>query len=190
LPRRGHLKPEKLVALNAALKDADPMVSSAIKLLLFTGCRVSEVVNLDWNHVDTKAGIFTLDDAKAGPRDVQLSAPALAVLSGLGTSEGRVFGDLNYNALDKAWRRIRANAGLDDARLHDLRHTVGTLAGATGANAFQIRDMLGHKTLAMSNRYVEANPVKTLTEKVSRQVAAAFTGKEADIIDHPKAGRR
>ena len=55
---------------------------------------------------------------------------------------------------------IRDRAGLTDVRLHDLRHTTGTYAGAAGLNAFIVRDLLGHKTLAMTGRYVTATPTR------------------------------
>jgi integrase len=56
--------------------------------------------------------------------------------------------------LEKVWGRIRTAAQLSDVRLHDLRHTVGTYAGQSGANAFLVRDLLRHKNLAMTGRYV------------------------------------
>jgi integrase len=191
--RNRYLKDEELAALGNALKRCDPMVAGAIKLLLYTGCRVSELLGLTWDRIDTKTGTAQLEDAKAGPRDVQLSPQALIVLSELGTSEGPIFGSLTYSSLDKQWRRLRQGAGLGDARLHDLRHTTGTLAGMSGANSFIVRDLLGHKTLAMTDRYVgkDANPVKQMNDRVSSQIAAAFKGEKAEVVDHPnKAGRR
>jgi integrase len=190
--RDRHLNDDELAALGKVLKRSDPIVAAAIRLLSFTGCRVSEILGLTWERIDTKAGIAKLEDAKAGARDVQLSAPALVVLSELPTSEGLILGDLTYTNLDSAWRRIRDDAGLKGARLHDLRHTAGTRAGASGANAFVIRDYLGHKNLSMTDRYVgkNANPVKQVSEKVSSQIAAAFKGEKADVNEHPKSRRQ
>jgi integrase len=110
------------------------------------------------------------------------------VLSELGTDEGPILGELTYDKLDKAWRRIRKDVGLEGARIHDLRHTVGTYAGQSGTNAFVVRDLLGHKTLAMTDRYVGqyTDPVKVASEAVSNQIAAALRGKKAKVIDHPK----
>jgi integrase len=186
--RTRYLKPDELTVLSGALDGADPMVAGAIKLLLFSGCRVSELLGLTWENIDTKAGTAKLEDAKAGPRPVQLSTEALTVLSELGTDEGPIFGELTYDKLDKAWRRIRKDVGLEGARIHDLRHTVGTYAGQSGTNAFVVRDLLGHKTLAMTDRYVGqyADPVKVASEAVSNQIAAALRGKKAKVIDHPK----
>jgi integrase len=59
---------------------------------------------------------------------------------------------LSKTAIENAWQRIRASAKLSDVRLHDLRHTVGTYAGQSGANAFLIRDLLRHKDLSIEPR--------------------------------------
>lgn len=76
--------------------------------------------------------------------------------------------------MERAWRRIRDNAGLNDARIHDLRHTVATMAAASGLNAFAVRDLLGHKTLAMANRYVKrvTDPLQEAADGVAGRVAA------------------
>jgi integrase len=201
--RKRYLKHDELTALSKVLDDAKPMfnkagedvkpmVAAAIKLALYTGCRISEVLDLQWDNIDTRSGVATLEDAKAGARYVQLPTPALRVLAELGTSEGRVFGDLNYDAVEKRWRRIRKDAGFSDARIHDCRHTVGTYAGKSGTNAFIVKDLLGHKTLSMTDRYVGQydDPVKAASEAVSKQIAAAFKGRKAEVISHPKSGRR
>jgi len=69
----------------------------------------------------------------------------------------------------------RAGTGLD-LRPHDLRHTAGTFAAQAGANAFLVRDLLGHKTLAMTGRYVEraADPLRALADRVADRVTAAM----------------
>ena len=64
-----------------------------------------------------------------------------------------------------AWQRIAKAAGLEDIRIHDLRHTMGTYAGAAGFNAFLVKQLLGHKTLAMTDAYVgkHVDPLQELT---------------------------
>ena len=113
----------------------------------------------------------------------------MALLSGIEKVEGSpwVFhrrdrsGPLPDYTLKKVWRRIRKAAGIEDVRLHDLRHTVGTYAGQTGANAFLVRDKLGHKTIAMTSRYVnrDADPLRQLSDQVEGRIAAAMAGGEA-----------
>jgi integrase len=142
-----------------------PIIIHAIWLLALTGCRLNEILSLRWEFVDLAAGLLSLPDTKTGKHSHVLGAPALERLQHLPRTEDCTwvlpFGDgakpLPDYILQKAWQRIRKAAGLETVRLHDLRHTVGTYAGQTGANAFLIRDMLRHKTLQMTDRYVNRN---------------------------------
>jgi len=100
-------------------------------------------------------------------------------------SNGASDGPVKRDAMEKAWQRIRVTCGFEDARLHDLRHTVGTVAGQGGANAFMVRDLLGHKSLAMTDRYVNraADPVKVLSNRVASEISAAMAGRpKAHIV--------
>jgi integrase len=71
-----------------------------------------------------------------------------------------------------------------------LRHTVGTVAGQGGANAFMVRDMLGHKSLAMTDRYVNraADPVKALSNRVASEISAAMEGRPKAHVVPLRAG--
>jgi integrase len=92
---------------------------------------------------------------------------------------------LKKDAMEAAWQKIRAVAGLDDVHLHDLRHTVGTYAGQSGANAFLVRDLLRHSDLSMTHRYVNKSddPVRTLNDLVGERIAASLEGrKAADVV--------
>ena len=86
---------------------------------------------------------------------------------------------LSKAGIEAAWTKLRSAARLDDVRLHDLRHTVGTYAAQTGANAFLIRDLLRHKNLAITGRYVNRadGPVRTLNDQVGERISAAMAGK-------------
>ncbi|MGO9400701.1 MAG: tyrosine-type recombinase/integrase [Xanthobacteraceae bacterium] len=91
--------------------------------------------------------------------------------------------------IEAAWHKIRKAAQIDDVRMHDLLHTVGTYAGQTGANAFLVRDLLRHKNLAMTGRYVNRadSPVRTLSDQVGERIAAAMAGKPAAEVVPLKA---
>ncbi len=176
--RERFLSEPELARMGEALRQAEASGSeatntcNAIRLLALSGCRVGEVVSLRWEHVDFENGGLHLADAKAGARVHPIGAQAIALLASIPRIEdspwifqGKRSGDaLSVYTVEGAWQRIRAKAGLDDVRLHDLRHTVGTYAGQSGANAFLIRDKLGHKTLAMTGRYVnrDPHPLRTL----------------------------
>ncbi len=177
---------------NAETKNTIPLgLVPLFRLLAFSGCRLSEIINLTWPEVDFVAGTLNLRDAKAGARSHVLSALALDLLAGQQRSDdcefvfpsgaGTAFDRAN---VERAWRKLRKAADLEDLRIHDLRHMVGTMAGATGANAFQIRDLLGHKTLAVTARYVarDDDPVRSIQDRVSAQIEAGLSGASKGVI--------
>jgi integrase len=177
------------------------ITTAAIELLLFTGCRLSEVLNLRWVQVDFERGIITLRETKAGrPQVVVMNAPARQVLKQLSQSASGsewvlpsaldASRPLSKTAIENAWQRIRAAANLADVRLHDLRHTVGSHAGQSGANAFLVRDLLRHKDLSMTGRYVNRteDPVRTLSEMVGEQIAAGLAGRKGGDVVTLKRG--
>jgi integrase len=87
--RERYLSPAELAALGEALSRAeqesveDPYAIAAIRLLIFTGCRLNEIMTLTWGYVDFKSRCLRLPDSKTGARVVHLGAPALEVLSTL-----------------------------------------------------------------------------------------------------------
>ena len=122
--RERFLSAPELGALARALVDAEkdkselPSVVPALRLLLFTGARLSEILTLKWEHVDFSHGCLRLPDSKTGEKVIQLNAPALAVLSGLERHEGNPhvivgqrLGACLVN-LEKPWRRLRARASV------------------------------------------------------------------------------
>lgn len=174
-----------LAELDAA-GSAHATVLAGLRLLLLTGCRVGEVLALRW--ADVTEGALVIRDAKAGARVHPIGALAQAFLAELPRSSEWVLPaltdpkkPLSNSTITHAWEGIRTAAGLDDVRLHDLRHTVGTYAGQAGANAFLVRDKLGHKTLAMTGRYVnrDANPLRELSDKVEGRIMGALKAGEA-----------
>ena len=107
---------------------------TAIRLLMLTGCRKSEILTLRWSEVDLEAAELHLGDSKTGPRTVQLPPTAVALMETLPRRDDSswVFpgndrdGRYSGGGLDHAWQTVRAAAGLEDVRLHDLRHSCAT----------------------------------------------------------------
>jgi integrase len=198
--RTRFLSEAELEALGKALADAAharlerPAIILAIRLLALTGCRRSEILGLSWDRLDLVKGVLWLADAKGGARAVALGTAAVALLASQGRSDSdepatlvctnAAGKPLPASSVEAAWQRLCKRAGIADARLHDLRHTVGTYASGAGFNAFLIRDLLGHKTLAMTGRYVERNvdPLRAAAEATSSRIAAAMAGTHADVV--------
>ena len=114
-----------------------PHAAAALRLLMLTGCRRNEILTLRWEDVRLEAQELHLSDSKSGPRTVSLSPEAVQVLASIerlpdnpwvipGTKPGA-----RLSSLFEPWRKVRARAGLDDVRLHDLRHSFASArAGA------------------------------------------------------------
>jgi integrase len=124
---------------------------------------------------------------------VHLGAAAVAILDAVEERDDYVIHGLDsskplpVSTAEKAWQRLRERAGIPDARLHDLRHTAGTFAALSGANAFA-----GHRTLAMTGRYVEraADMVRATADAVSGRVAAALNSGTATPAEVVKLSER
>ena len=121
---------------------------AAVRLLLLTGCRKSEICTLRWS--DYRAGHLFLRDSKTGPRTVWLSSSARNVLDGLERKGLWVFRAVRSSRsrsggwLGPFWNRVRAEANLSDVRLHDLRHTYASFALRQGETVLAIGRLLGH----------------------------------------------
>jgi integrase len=195
---------EELTKIGNALSAAEQTSSEPpgfvllIRLLATTGMRLGEALALEWPDIDLPGRAIRLRDAKAGARTVHLGAAAVAILAASEEPSGYVIRGrdpakpLSAHGAENAWRRLRDRAGIPDARLHDLRHTAGTFAALAGGSAFVVRDLLGHKTLAMTNRYVEraADMVRATADAVSGRVAAALNAGTAAPAEITKLGRR
>lgn len=182
------LSNEELARLGEALRlaEADGVNSfaiAAIRLLLLTGCRKSEILGLKWAEVDIGQGFLHLEDSKTGARSVPIGAPARALLSAIPRIENNphvICGEhgRHYLALQKVWVGIRAKAKLDDVRLHDLRHSFASMGARSGESLLVIGKVLGHTTTNATGRYTHLSddPVKSASEQVSRSIEASLNG--------------
>jgi integrase len=104
-----------------------PFAAAAIRLLLFTGCRLREILHLKWEHVDVERGLLFLPESKTGRKTIILNAPALAVLTELdrlgsyvipGDGRERPRADLKRPwAAANHWKVARAYSGIDHSTI-------------------------------------------------------------------------
>jgi integrase len=116
-----------------------PHAAAAMRLLIFTGARLREILHLKWDHIDFERGLLFLPTSKTGKKTIVLNAPALAILTSLprvgeyviaGTSAGSK-DEKPRSDLKKPWKAVAKRAGLVGVRIHDLRHTHASVgAGA------------------------------------------------------------
>ena len=163
-----------------------PGVMAAIRLLLFTGARLSEVLTLRWEFVDFTGQCLRLPDSKTGAKIVYLPPPALEVLEALERQEGNPYVIVGSKPgthlvnLQKPWRRIRKRAGLEDVRIHDLRHSFASVAVAGGETLPIIGALLGHSRPTTTARYAHlaADPLKQAANRTGVWIAAAMAGEK------------
>ena len=155
-----------------------PHVIAAFRLLLLTGCRLREIQTAKWEYV-TERGL-ELPDSKVGKRCVPLPAAARTVLDGLPRTAGNPFiiegklPDTHITDMQRPWRRIRGLAGLEDVRIHDLRHTYASIAVSGGMPIQMVGRLLGHTQIQTTLRYAHLadDPVRAAAEENSAAIFA------------------
>lgn len=159
----------------------DIYVAAAIRLLIFTGARLGEILSLRWDYVDLEGGRLLLPDSKTGGKTVYLNSLSLDVLKLLPRADGNPHvivgkkpGEHLVN-LRKPWYRIREHAGLDDVRIHDLRHSFASFAVAEGLSLPVIGKLLGHRNASTTERYAHLadDPIRSANELVARRLGGA-----------------
>ncbi len=152
---------------------------AAIKLLMLTGRRLTEVLELRWEWIDMQERTLNLPDSKNGALLVSLGAEPLSILRELklrGLDDVYVIAGQRKNShlknLQKPWRKLRALAGLDDVRIHDLRHTFASVGAGLGMSLPLIGALLGHTQAATTQRYAHLAqaPVRVAADQIGAEM--------------------
>ena len=187
-PRERFLTAEEMGRLSTVLTRDEfwcPHVVAIIRLLMLTGCRLGEVVSLEWDWIRGKR--IRLPDSKSGPRTVWLSSAARAVIDAI----PRYSPDCPFlfparpptrhiAGFEYQWHRIRNEAGLPGLRLHDLRHNWASVAAMNGVDMVTIAKLLGHALIETTERYTHLSDqsVADAADRVSNRIHAALAGRE------------
>jgi integrase len=152
---------------------------ATLRLLIFTGARLSEILTLRWAWLDIAQGVARLPDSKTGAKNLYLPPGALAVLAELPRLASNPFvlpGDrpgASFVGIQKPWQRVRALAGIPDLRIHDLRHAFASVAVAGGDSLFIVGKLLGHRQSSTTERYAHLapDPVKAVADRTAERLA-------------------
>ena len=160
-------------------------VVAAIRLLMLTGCRKREILCLRWEDVALDDNELRLPDAKTGARVVPLSPSAMKLLAGLPRLEGNPWvipgrkPGAHMSNVDQAWQAVRARAGLEGVRIHDLRHSYASRALALGESLPMIGKLLGHSQVETTARYAHLarDSVREAAERIAGSIAEDVLGE-------------
>ena len=176
------LSPDEYRRLGMALERHEarqPFRVAALRLLLLTGCRKSEIVTLEWRFY--RDGRLYLADSKTGPRTVWLCEAAREVLDGLPRSRRWVFPIEGRRApwswLDAFWMQLRAEAELEDLRLHDTRHSYASMALSSGETIRTVGRLLGHDNPATTLKYAHLSD--TAVRETVEALAPLLSGAQS-----------
>jgi integrase len=200
--RERFLSSAELATLGDVLRQCEaeqvenPSVILAIRLLIFTGCRRNEILELQWRWIDFENGKIDFPDSKTGKKSVYLNPPALELLQNAERIEGNPYvctgrgGEKHLVNIQKAWTRIRKRAGLDDVRIHDLRHSFASVGAVGGLSLLMIGKLLSHKEQSTTEKYAHlfGDPIKEASNMIGSRIAAAMEGNQAEVINLQRSG--
>ncbi|WP_165070753.1 site-specific integrase [Desulfovibrio sp. ZJ200] len=183
--RERYLSREEAQRLMRALEKSDRPEAFAIRLLLLTGARKSEILKARWEHARLDLRLLIVPLSKSGkPRHIPLSDEAMAVIRAIprqsgnpwlfpGHAPGKPLSDLYL-----FWNRLRRSLGLADVRIHDLRHTFASFLVNAGHSLYEVQRLLGHSDPRTTMRYAHLGQASLLAVAETVSVFLARSGRK------------
>lgn len=179
-----YLSDDEVKRLLSALDNVDPSPSAyAVKFLLFTGMRMSEALTMQWKNVNLEGASVFLPETKAGKaRTVVLNGLAKGILVDIknqGWSRGYVFPGKerkgHLTSPKRVFEAVKKMAGIENLRIHDLRHTFASIAVNSGSTLYEVQKLLGHHSSTMTQRYAHLgdSQLRAATDSVAEQIGQA-----------------
>lgn len=186
LPDR-HLSKARASRLMQVLRHSDKAEAAALRLIMLTGCRKSEILRAQWQDVRLDLRLLIVPVSKSGkPRYVALCDEAVEVLRSLprqsgspwlfpGHAPGKPLSDIYH-----FWNKLRCELGLQGVRVHDLRHTFASFLVNAGHSLYEVQQLLGHADPRTTMRYAHLDQASLLAaaETVSRCLSPEPTAKQ------------
>lgn len=148
-----------------------PHLADFIALALHTGCRSGELLGLEWSRVDMPRRLIHLEGihTKAGKRrSVPVNNEAYRALLSRANFRATHCPDSLWVFASEKGQRIQSvkksfgttcgKVGIEDFRIHDLRHTCAAWLVSAGVALPEVRDLLGHSTITMTEKYAHLSP--------------------------------
>jgi integrase len=206
--RKRYLSPAELARLSEALAaHSNQQTADLIRLLTLTGARRGETMAAKWADIDLNTGIWTKPGSTTKQKTehhLPLSAPALELLTRMkaaaeqkATKKGCELSPYLFPGRDrtgsisdikKSWAAVCKAAGIENARLHDLRHSVASMLASSGASLPLIGALLGHSNPTSTARYAHLF-TDPLREAVERLGVVVTGGKSAIVVGLPNKAR-
>lgn len=202
-PHERYLTPDEARRLMRALENSRRPEAKALRLLLLTGARKSEILKARWEHVRPDQHLLTVPLSKSGrPRHIPLSDEAVNVIRSIrreqgspwlfpGHAPGKPLADIYI-----FWSRLRSELGLADVRIHDLRHTFASFLVNAGHSLYEVQKLLGHSDPRTTMRYAHLgqDSLVAAAETVSNCLArmnrgdSGGTSVSAPLLQHEPGG--
>ena len=183
--RERYLSRDEAQRLMRALEKSDRPEAFAIRLLLLTGARKSEVLKARWEHVRLDLRLLIVPLSKSGkPRHIPLSDEAITVIRSIprqqgnpwlfpGHAPGKPLSDLYL-----FWNSLRRSLGLTSVRIHDLRHTFASVLVDAGHSLYEVQKLLGHSDPRTTMRYAHLEQASLVAVAETVSIFLAQSGRE------------
>ena len=153
---------------SAIAESVNPLLGPLVQLMMLTGCRRGEALNAKKTDFDLERGSWLLPDPKGGKarhipmneRAIDTVKAALLLAQSLNHNFDQteyVFANprtgLPFEQIYYSWNTARKKAGLDDLRMHDLRHSFASAMVNSGMTLYDVKEILGHANIKTTQRY-------------------------------------
>ena len=172
--------------INRLIDCAAPFLKPVIITAVSTGMRRGEIINLKWKDVDFVHRFIRVEKTKnKEPRDIPIDGLLMESLESLKESQekgGYVFlrkngARVTDSSVQRKFRAAVERAGIEDFRFHDLRHTAASLFASGGCDIMSLKNLLGHKTIEMTQRYAHLMPD---SHEKTRRIMCTFWKSASD----------
>jgi integrase len=168
---------------------------AAARLLIFTGCRLREILDCKWEYLDLERGVLFLPRSKKGKRTVILNGPALAVIASLPRISAYMLPgkDLKKSISDikRLWKSVLRRAKIPVLRRHDLRHTFASVGVGDNMALPIVGKLLGQTQISSTQRYAHLanDPLRRASQQIAGRISKAMGGPARNQTKNARSRR-